>query len=169
MLVSLENVTFGYQGVPTVENVSFSIHENERVGLLGGNGEGKTTLLKLILGELNPDSGSVFLKNGIRIGYLEQNGGLESDSTVFGAMKEVFAEDERILSHLAAAEARLAQAEERELPALSSEIENLHKRIAARDSYHVDVRIRTVLGGMGFDGMQEQIVSTMSGGEKTRL
>ena len=59
MLLSLENVTFGYLGVPTVENVSFSLHEKERVGLLGGNGEGKTTLLKLILGWLPGYDGSI--------------------------------------------------------------------------------------------------------------
>ncbi len=169
MLLSLENVTFGYLGVPTVENVSFSLHEKERVGLLGGNGEGKTTLLKLILGELVPDSGSVYVKSGLRIGYLAQNGGFESNSTVYGAMKEVFAEDERLLTRLAETQEKFALAAEAERLALSSQLESLQKRIAARDSYHVDVRIRTVLGGMGFEGMQEQIVSTMSGGEKTRL
>ncbi len=169
MLLSLENVTFGYLGVPTVENVSFTLHEKERVGLLGGNGEGKTTLLRLILGELVPDSGTVSVKNGLRIGYLAQSGGFVSDSTVYGAMKEVFAEDERLLSRLAEAQEKFASAPERERPALSSQIESLTKRIAARDSYHTDVRIRTVLGGMGFEDRYEQPVATMSGGEKTRL
>ncbi len=169
MLLSLENVTFGYLGVPTVENVSFSLHEKERVGLLGGNGAGKTTLLKLILGELSPDGGNVFVKSGLRIGYLAQSGGFESDSTVYEAMKEVFAEDERLISRLAETQEQFARAAEAERPALSSQIESLQKRIAARDSYHTDVRIRTVLGGMGFGEMFDQTVSTMSGGEKTRL
>ncbi len=169
MLLSLENVTFGYLGVPTVENVSFSLHEKERVGLLGGNGEGKTTLLKLILGELMPDSGKVSVKNGLRIGYLAQSGGFESNSTVYGAMKEVFAEDEQLLSRLEETQKAFSIAPESERPALSARLESLTKRIAARDSYHVDVRIRTVLGGMGFEEMQNQVISTMSGGEKTRL
>ncbi len=169
MLISLENVTFGYRGVPNVENVSFGIAENERVGILGGNGEGKTTLLKLMLGQLSPDEGNVFRKNGLRLGYLPQNGGFESDSTVYGAMQEVFAEDERLLSRLRTAEEKLATASSREIAALSSEIESLMKRIAARDSYHTDVRIKTVLGGMGFEGVHERAVSTLSGGEKTRL
>ena len=169
MLLSLENVTFGYLGVPTVEDVSFSVHENERVGLLGGNGEGKTTLLKLILGELVPDSGSIFLKNGIKIGYLEQDSKFESTLTVLGAMQEVFAEDERLITRLREAEKSLLGANEQELKRLSAEIESLNKRIAARDSYHTDVRIKTVLSGMGFENVHSQVVSTMSGGEKTRL
>ncbi len=169
MLFSLENVTFGYLGVPTVEDVSFSVHEKERIGLLGGNGEGKTTLIRLILGELVPDSGRVFVKNGLKIGYLEQSGGFESDATVYETMKEVFREDEELLSHLADAQMRLSKASEGELRALSARIESLEKRIAARDSYHTDVRIRTVLGGMGFEGREDRPVSTMSGGEKTRL
>ena len=169
MLLSLENVTFGYLGVPTVENVCFALHENERVGLLGGNGEGKTTLLKLILGELTPDRGSVFVKNGLRVGYLAQNGGFESERTVYEGLKEVFAEDERLLSRLAETQERFAAASEKERPVLSAQIESLQKRIAARDSYQADVRVRTVLGGMGFEGKQNQIIATMSGGEKTRL
>lgn len=169
MLFSLENVTFGYLGVPTVRDVSFAVHENERVGLLGGNGEGKTTLLRLITGELLPDSGKIFRKSGLRIGYLPQSGGFESNLTVYESMKELFAEDERLISRLRAAEEKLAGADGRELNALSSEIESLNKRIAARDSYHADVKIKTVLGGMGFEKMLSQPVSTMSGGEKTRL
>lgn len=169
MLLSLENVTFGYNGVPVVEDVSFSLHENECVGFIGGNGEGKTTLLKLILGELTPDAGNVYRKNGLRAGYLEQSGGLESDASVYSAMEEVFAEDKRLLSRLSAAEQEFASANEERRKALSGEIESLNKRIAARDSYHFDVRIKTVLGGMGFADTFEQVVSTMSGGEKTRL
>ena len=93
MLIQLDNVTFGYDGVPVLRNVCFALNENERIGFIGGNGEGKTTLIKLALGQLSPDEGSVFVKNGARIGYLEQSGGFESALTVYEAMKEVFAQD----------------------------------------------------------------------------
>lgn len=169
MLFSLENVTFGYNGVPVLKDVRLSLHENERVGFIGGNGEGKTTLLRLILGELVPDCGSVFRKNALRIGYLEQSGGLESALGVYDCMEEVFAEDKRLISRLHEAQNKLARAEAREMKAVSGEIEALEKRIAARDSYHFDVRIKTVLNGMGFGSVYGQSVATMSGGEKTRL
>ncbi len=168
MLLELKNVTFGYDGVPTVEHADLSVHEGERIGFVGGNGEGKTTVLRLLLGELVPDSGEVFRKNGIRVGYLEQTGGFESSSTVYGAMREVFREDEELIERLKEAQSALAAAPQ-EMKILSARIESLEKRIAARDSYHFDVRIKTVLGGMGFEGVFDQKVDTMSGGERTKL
>ena len=169
MLIQLDNVTFGYDGVPVLRNVCFALNENERVGFIGGNGEGKTTLIKLALGQLSPDEGSVFVKNSARIGYLEQSGGFESALTVYEAMKEVFAQDIELIEALRETEGRMAGADEKELHALSSKCDSLNARIAARDSYNFDVRIRTVLNGMGFDKVYEQKISTMSGGEKTRL
>ncbi len=169
MLLSLENVSFGYRGETLLKDISFSLHEGERVGFIGGNGEGKTTLLRLMLGQLTPDRGSIFRRNGLVCGYLEQSGGLESDADVYGAMEEVYAEDRLLIEKLSQTQMALSEATPTQIAALSSEIERLEKRIAARDSYHTDVRIRTVLGGMGFEGKYRQIVSTMSGGEKTRL
>ena len=169
MLVTFENVTFGYAGVPNVKDVSFRLHEKERVGLLGGNGEGKTTLLKLLTGQLTPDSGSVVKKSGLQIGYLEQSGGFSSDATVYGAMEEVFEEDKQLISRLRETERLMSTATEEEMRVLGAKTESLNKRITARDSYHFDVRIKTVLGGMGFGEVYSQKVDTMSGGERTKL
>ncbi len=168
MLLSFDNVTFSYNGEPVLSNVSFTLNEKERVGLLGGNGEGKTTLLRVLVGELVPEQGTV-TRGKFRIGYLEQSGGFSAEGTVYEAMKEVFAEDERLLSELARVQTAMAEADGQELIRLSSRSDSLQKRVAARDSYHVDVRIKTVLGGMGFGDRMEQTVSTMSGGEKTKL
>ena len=169
MLVTFEHVTFGYAGVPIVRDVSFTIHERERVGFLGGNGEGKTTVLRLLTGELTPDAGSVVKKNGLSLGYLEQSGGFTSDSTVYGAMEELFEEDRQLIARLRETERAMEHADEEQMRVLSARAESLTKRIAARDSYHYDVRIRTVLGGMGFSQVYAQKVATMSGGERTKL
>ena len=169
MLVSFENVTFGYLGVPVIENASFALHEKERVGLIGGNGEGKTTLLRLLTGELVPDGGTVTCKRGARLGYLEQTGGFAESDSVYGAMEAVFEEDKRLLAALKETELAMAHADEAELKRLAARHESLIKRVAARDSYHFDVRIRTVLGGMGFGERYGQKADTMSGGERTKL
>ncbi len=169
MLLSFEHVTFGYTGVPIVKDVSFSVHEKERVGFLGGNGEGKTTILKLLTGELTPDEGNIVKKSGLTLGYLEQSGGFTSDSTVYAAMEELFEEDRRLIARLRETESQMASADSEEMRVLAARAESLNKRIAARDSYHYDVRIRTVLGGMGFESVYDQKVSTMSGGERTKL
>ena len=117
MLAAFENVTFGYAGVPVVRDVSFTLHEKERVGFLGGNGEGKTTILKLLTGELTPDSGTVIRKRDLSLGYLEQSGGFTADATVYGAMEEVFEEDRRLLARLKETELAMAHADEAEIDA----------------------------------------------------
>ena len=171
MLISSENVYFGFCGGSLLENVCFTLSESERVGLIGGNGEGKTTLIRLILGELDPESGGLFRKNAMKIGYLAQNGGYDSDNTVYEEMREIFAEDIRAIETLREVENAISKTQEdtQEYRALTSKYEWLNKQIAARDSYQFDVKIRTVLGGMGFESAYEQKISTMSGGEKTRL
>ena len=100
MLISTENLTFGFHGGTLLDSLTFSLNEGDRVGLIGGNGEGKTTLIRLILGELDPERGTLFLKNGARIGYLAQNGGYDSENTVFEEMREVFRADIRALESL---------------------------------------------------------------------
>ncbi len=171
MLISAENLSFGFNGGSLLENVCFSLNEGNRVGLIGGNGEGKTTLIRLILSELEPESGVLFRKNGIRVGYLAQNGGYDSENTVFDEMKEIFREDISAIEALRDVEKKISVCDEQsaEYRALSQKYEALNKRIAARDSYNFEVRIRTVLNGMGFESVYHQSISTMSGGEKTRL
>ena len=171
MLISSENVTFGFHGETLVENVSFTLSETDKVGLIGGNGEGKTTLIRLILGELEAESGTIFKKSGAKIGYLAQNGGYDSENTVFAEMRSIFEEDIRLLEALGSIEQQISKTDEAsaEYRMLASKYEHLNKQIAARDSYRFEIKIKTVLDGMGFSGNYEQRISTMSGGEKTRL
>ena len=171
MLIRAENLTFGYAGEPLLSELCFTINEGERIGVVGGNGEGKTTLIRLLLGALTADSGSLFVKSGIRIGYLAQNGGYDSKASVYEEMRGVFAEDVRLLDSLRETEEEIARCEHDggDFSALSQKYEAINKRIAARDSYTYEVRLKTVLNGMGFADRYEQKIATMSGGEKTRL
>lgn len=171
MLITLENVRFGYEDKILFEKVNAVISEGERIGLIGANGEGKTTLLRLMMGTLSPDEGRILKKSGLKIGYLEQNGGLESDKTVYEEMRSVFAPVLRAIDGLREAEQKMAGAEygSREYKDLAARYEQLERAVAAADGYNVDVKIRTVLGGMGFADRYEQNIATMSGGEKTRL
>ncbi len=171
MLISADNLQFGFNGESLLQNITFSLNEGDRVGFIGGNGEGKTTLIRLILGELEPESGVLFKKANVRIGYLAQNGGYDSDNTVFEEMREIFAVDIQAMENLRVIEEKISKTQENddEYRVLSAKYESLNKQIAARDSYHYEVKIRAVLGGMGFEKCYDQRISTMSGGEKTRL
>lgn len=169
MLVTLDSVAFGYGGNLIFEKVSFALNEGERVGLIGANGEGKTTLIKLILGELESESGSVLRKNGLKIGYLEQNGGYSSGNTVYAEMRAIFGEELAAVEKLSALSAELAVADGHAYDVLSAKLESLNKYITAHDCFDVDVKIKTVLNGMGFKDAYDRVIDTMSGGEKTRL
>lgn len=171
MLITVNNAAFSYGDNLIFENVSFAVNEGDRAGLIGANGEGKTTLIKLMLGELFADSGEVIKKNGVRIGYLEQNGGYTSRNTVYDEMLEVFSAELSAVEKLNSLSQKLAVTEylTPEYAALSAQIESLNGYIASHDCYNTEVKIKTVLNGMGFFGMYEQSIDTMSGGEKTRL
>ncbi len=171
MLAELKKISYGFEDVPVLEEIEASVSEGDRIGLVGTNGAGKTTLLSLLVGERTPDEGEVFLKSGLRLGYLKQGSGLDSQRTVLAEMREVF-------SDLWACEARMREIERAfagldhqspEYRRLAGEYERCNAFFAANDGYGAEVRIRTVLGGMGFSGREDQQISTMSGGEKTRL
>lgn len=171
MLITFSAVGFGYGGNLIFSQVNLSVNEGERVGLVGENGAGKTTLIKLLSGKLAADEGEIIKKNGIKIGYLEQNGGYESGNTVYGEMREVFKEELSAVERLSALSSELALCEYggKEYSVLSAKIEALQKFVASRDCYNVDVKIKTVLNGMGFENFYERKIASMSGGEKTRL
>ena len=171
MLVAFNGVTFSYGDNLILNGVTFQINEGERVGLVGENGAGKTTLIKLLLGQLASDSGEVVKKNGAVIGYLEQNGGYDSANTVYAEMREVLKEDFSAVERLNALSSELSACdyESAEYRRISAKMESLQKFVASRDSYNVDVKIKTVLNGMGFESFYDRRIDGMSGGEKTRL
>lgn len=171
MLINFNDVNFSYGDNLIFKNVNFSVNEGERIALVGENGVGKTTLLKLITGELYASGGEVIKKNGIRLGYLAQNGGYDSQNSVYDEMKQVFKEELDAVEKLFQLSARLALAEYdgREYRELSARIEALEKYISSKDCYGIDVKIKTVLNGMGFSKFYDRKISDMSGGEKTRF
>ena len=171
MLVNFSDVAFSYGDNLIFSDACLSINEGERVALVGANGEGKTTLIKLIMRILTPEYGEVTVKNGARIGYLEQNGGLQSESTVYDEMKKVFEAELSAVERISVLSHRLSECDpsSHEYSVLAAKMEAAQKFADARDAFNVDVRIRRVLNGMGFEKFYAQNISAMSGGEKTRL
>ena len=171
MLTEFKDVAFGYGDNLILSDVNFAVNEGARIALVGENGAGKTTLIKLMLGQLTADSGSVNVRNGIKIGYLEQNGGYESGNTVYAEMLSVFREELSAIGKISEISSALTACEYggQEYARLSARLESLNKYVAATDAYNVEVRIKTVLNGMGFSDFYDRHIDTMSGGEKTRL
>ncbi|MBQ8849831.1 MAG: ABC-F family ATP-binding cassette domain-containing protein [Clostridia bacterium] len=76
-VISVSNLSLSFGTVPVLQNISFALNENDRLGVVGINGSGKTSLFKLILGEYTPDEGSVFISKDKTVGVLEQNVSLD--------------------------------------------------------------------------------------------
>lgn len=171
MLINIQNLTFGYDDTTILENIELTLNNSEKVGLIGVNGAGKSTLLKLITGELKPDNGLMTKKSGLSIGYLKQNGVLDSDKSVLEEMMSVFADVLTAQNRMREIEILLGkeQPDSTAYRALSSEYQRLNNRISARDGFNAETKAKTILGGMGFSDRYAQIISTMSGGERTRL
>lgn len=171
MLVSLTNINKFYNGNQVLNNVSLTIDENDRIGLVGVNGCGKSTLLKIITGSVEPDrfterDGVIAFASKTSIGYLEQMGGLNTENTVINEMRSVFEPIHRAIDRLREIELEIAGGDN----SAAEEYQQLSSWIEANDGYNLDVKIRMVLNGMGFTEAElNRTVSGFSGGEKTRL
>ncbi len=171
MLASLININKFYNGNQLLRNISLTIDETDKIGLVGNNGCGKSTLLKILTGSVEPDrftekDGIVSLASKTTIGYLEQMGGLNSESTVIDEMRSVFSAVYRAIDRLREIEVEIGMDDN----SSADEYQQLSSWLEANDGYNVDVKIRMILNGMGFS--EEELlrnISGFSGGEKTRL
>ncbi|MCQ2468784.1 MAG: ABC-F family ATP-binding cassette domain-containing protein [Ruminococcus sp.] len=171
MLASLININKFYNGKQVLDNVSLTIDETDKIGLVGNNGCGKSTLLKILTGSVEPDrftekDGIVSFAAKTSVGYLEQMGGLNSENTVIDEMRSVFEPIHRAIDRLREIELEIEMGDN----SAADEYQQLSSWVEANDGYNTDVKIRMVLNGMGFSGDElNRTVSGFSGGEKTRL
>lgn len=171
MLASLININKFYNGNQLLRNISLTIDETDKIGLVGNNGCGKSTLLKILTGSVEPDrftekDGIVSLASKTTIGYLEQMGGLNSENTVIDEMRSVFSAVYRAIDRLREIEVEIGMGDN----SSADEYQQLSSWLEANDGYNIDVKIRMILNGMGFS--EEELfrnISGFSGGEKTRL
>lgn len=169
MQVSLQNVNKSYGSDTIFSDVTAKIEDHDRIGLVGPNGTGKTTLLRVICGELEPDDGSGEIIRGtnLSIGYQKQNCGLSFEGTIWQEMQSVFADVYALERRLKELGERMA---EENTPALAEEYRRTEDAFLARDGYQIEVKIKTVLTGMGFaEHGFDKCVDKLSGGEQTRL
>lgn len=170
MLITLQNINKSFLDKSILKDVNLTINEKDRVGLLGINGVGKTTLLNIISGVLEYDEGTLATKPNLRVGYLRQNEALNTSNTlrkeIQNALKLAF--DTR--KQLEEISKKMSVASSDEYTSLSTEYERLTSIYDACDGYNAEVRINTVLNGMGFgDFNLDGSISVLSGGEKTRF
>ena len=169
MQVSLHDVTKSFGSEVIFSGVTAKIEDHDRIGLVGPNGTGKTTLLRVICGELEPDDGPGEIARGsdLSIGYQKQNCGLTFEGTIWQEMQSVFADVYALERRIKELQGQMAAGDS---PALAEEYRRTEDAFLARDGYQIEVKIKTVLTGMGFaEHGFDKCVDKLSGGEQTRL
>ena len=174
-VLSASGLTLSFGDEVIFRDVSFSVNEGDRLGIIGSNGAGKTSLFRVLLGEYEADGGSVFLAKEKTVGYLSQNTALSARSdgtTLYSYLCDAFSE-------LGALEERIAVLEDDlssgrlpadRIAAASAELEAAHRRFRDGGGPSFRGRCRSTLLKMGFaEDEIERPISTLSGGQVTRL
>lgn len=176
IMLSCNKITKSF-GVDTIlEDISFSINEGDKVGIVGVNGTGKTTLFKIITGVYGYDSGEIYTSKECKIGYLEQNTNFHSDKTIYEEMISVF-DDLRVAEiELRDMEQKIAKLSNKEsspteeLKKLMDDYGKKYEAFEANNGYSYKSAVIGTLRGLGFvDEDMDKEINVLSGGEKTRV
>ena len=167
-LVQFNEVSKQFVGQSILEKISFTIDNKDKIGLIGLNGAGKSTIIKIMLGKERIDSGNVFVNNNIVIGYLSQNHDFEDQkNTIIEELYTVFNEEKEILDKINYLNNKLKFNEN--IDKILSEIEKLNTKYEALDGYSVDYKVKQVITGLELNHIENSLICELSGGEKTRL
>jgi len=166
------NKSFGIDSI--LENISFTVNEGDKIGIIGINGTGKTTLFKIISGIHGCDSGDIYTSKDCEIGYLEQNTNFHSSNTIFEEVLEVFKDLIDMESYLRNLELKIAEessnSNSSQLDKLMNEYSHKLESFSEMNGYGYKSEAKGILKGLGFsDADMDKPISILSGGEKTRV
>jgi len=168
-LAQFADVTFGYPGTQILAGASLLIKPGDRLALVGPNGMGKSTALRLLCGDLEPDAGDVRVLGRQTVAYLRQSQEFVGAGTLLDALLEPFAHVQKMHEELSALEARMAEAHD----AAGLDIARygeLQERYQREGGYELESRVRRLTADVGFsEGDLVRAVETLSGGERGRL
>ena len=157
-----------FGGNTIFSNISFSVPDNARIGLVGPNGAGKTTLLKIMTGQQEPTSGQFTINKGFKVGYIAQENALDEDKTIWDEMLTVF--DNLIEKNKRITKMQEQIAEHPEDEDLLKRYDQLAYDFEQEGGFTYQAEIKSVLNGFNFkENTWQKVIGTLSGGEKTRL
>lgn len=174
IVLSCNNLNKSF-GIDTIlENISFTVNEGDKVGIIGVNGTGKTTLFKILSGAYGYDSGDIYLGKGVEIGYLEQNTNFQSEKTIYEEVLEVFSDLIDMETYIRDLEIKIAEEgsnpNSKNLDKLMNEYSQKLELFSELNGYGYKSEVKGILRGLGFsDDDMETPINILSGGEKTRV
>ena len=168
MLIELQDLGKSFGEHEVLKHVTASVERGDRIGIIGANGTGKTTLLRVLCGESLPDAGDAAFAAGATCGYLEQTGHLDPEKDVYETMRLAFQPALDAMAELETLQKQLAA--DLHNTAITDKITVCNAVIDAMDAYNMDTQIKKVLNGMGFPAdTWKKKAGVLSGGEQTRL
>lgn len=169
IILSAKEITKSYGTDTILSGISFHVNEGDRVGLVGANGAGKTTLLKILAGEILSDAGDFFVAKNKGVGFLKQNSGFEHDRDVIDIVEDTFKDLMKMEGDLETLSEAIG-VNPKNTASLLKQYEAMQHEFEDRGGYKYKSEIKGVLSSMAFsEEMYHKKISTLSGGEKTRL
>lgn len=163
--IQFNNVYKSFLDKQILKDVSFSINSSDRIGLIGLNGVGKSTIINIILSKEGINSGTVFVDKNINIGYISQvHHFSDENNTVFEELDTVFSELHKVYRKIEKMNLELATN-----PKLKDELDKLYNIFNANDGYSIDYLLNQVINGLDLTNLKDSLVCKLSGGEKTRV
>lgn len=166
MYIKAEKITKNFGGHPLFQELTVDIHAGEHVAIVGNNGCGKTTLLKIMAEEEAVDTGRIIKAKGSRVGFLHQIPNYP-DMTVYDVMYEAFDKLNHIQKNMKQLEQQMATSDD--LESLLKKYGTLQEQFEANDGYILDSKISYVSTGLGITHLVEENFEQLSGGEKTKV
>lgn len=170
MILNVEHLSHGFGDRAIFNDVSFRLLKGEHIGLIGANGEGKSTFMNIITGKLMPDDGNVEWAKNVRVGYLDQHTVLEKGMIIGEVLKSAFSflfDLEASMNDLCA---KMAEAEENELTEIMEEFGTIQDLLDAHDFYNIDAKVEEVAKALGLTEMGlDKDVTELSGGQRTKI
>lgn len=169
-LLTVKNLTHGFGDRAIFNDVSFRLLKGEHIGLIGANGEGKSTFMNIITGKLEPDEGKVEWAKRIRIGYLDQHAKLKQGMTIRDVLKTAYQYLFDMETEMNELFAKMGDATSEELEELLEETGTLQDALTNNDFYIIDAKVEEIGRGLGLDDIGlDKDVHDLSGGQRTKV
>lgn len=169
-ILNVENVTHGFGGREILDNASFRLLKGEHIGLVGANGEGKSTFLNIITGKLAPDSGKVEWCKHITTGYLDQYSTLEKGKTIRDVMADAFSYLSDLEKEMLEMYDRMGEATDEEIAEMMEDVGEIQDILESSGYYVIDTKINECANGLGLNEIGlDRDVSELSGGQRAKV
>ncbi|CAK7078235.1 ABC-F family ATP-binding cassette domain-containing protein [Tissierella sp.] len=169
-ILTVTNLSHGFGDREILKNVSFRLLKGEHVGLIGANGEGKSSFMNIITGKLEPDEGQIEWAKRVRVGYLDQHTSLEKGQSIRDVLKSAFKYLFDLEQEMQDMYLKMGDVSEDELTALLEEVGTIQDILDHNDFYIIDAKVEDIARGLGLDDIGlDKDVNDLSGGQRTKI